>query len=141
MTFRSARREDLPAIVALVTEADTGVDARYVAAFESVEGDPRNEMLVAEEEGEVIAYLQITYIPGLGGHGRERAHVEAVRVRDGRRGRGVGRALMRHAIDRARARGCGLVQLMSNERRADAHRFYESLGFAQSHRGFRLTLE
>src|SRR5687768_6651664 len=89
VTFRGARREDLPAIVALVAEAATDVDARYAAAFESVDGDPRNEMLVAEEEGEVIAFLQVTYIPGLGGHGRERAHIEAVRVREDSRGRGV----------------------------------------------------
>jgi hypothetical protein len=48
---------------------------------------------------------------------------------------------MRHAIECARARRCGLVQLMSNKRRGDAHRFYGSLGFAESHNGFRLTLE
>jgi GNAT superfamily N-acetyltransferase len=127
--------------VALVAEGEAEVDERYVTAFEAVERDPRNEMLVAEDAGEVVAYLQITYIPGLGGHGRERAHVEAVRVREDRRGSGIGRELMRQAIERARARRCGLVQLMSNKRRADAHRFYASLGFAESHNGFRLTLE
>jgi GNAT superfamily N-acetyltransferase len=67
--------------------------------------------------------------------------VEAVRVRADHRGRGVGRELMLHAIERARERGCTLVQLMSNARRGDAHRFYDSLGFVESHKGFRLLIE
>ena len=141
MKFRDARRDDLPAIVALVTDEEGEVDGRYTAAFDAVDRDPRNEMLVAEDGGEVVAYLQITYIPGLGGHGRERAHVEAVRVRADRRGARIGRELMARAVERARERDCTLVQLMSNRRRVDAHRFYESLGFERSHNGFRLLLE
>lgn len=47
---------------------------------------------------------------------------------------------MKRAVDRARLRGCGLVQLTSNKRRTDAHRFYASLGFARSHDGFKLAL-
>ena len=145
MTFRSAQRDDLPAIVALITdEAAVGpaaVDERYHAAFEAVARDPRNDMVVAEDEGEVIACLQVTYIPGLGGHGRERAHVEAMRVRADRRGDGIGGELLRHTIELAHERGCTLVQLMSNKRREDAHRFYRSLGFEESHKGLRLVLD
>jgi GNAT superfamily N-acetyltransferase len=139
--FRPAREDDLPALVALVTEDEGVVDDRYRAAFDAVVRDARNELLVAEDEGEVVACLQLTYIPGLGGHGRERAHLEAVRVRADRRGEGIGGELIRHAIERARERGCTLVQLMSNRRRVDAHRFYGSLGFAESHAGFKRTLE
>ncbi|MGW7435775.1 GNAT family N-acetyltransferase [Streptomyces sp. NPDC054849] len=77
----------------------------------------------------------------LGQNGRERALVEAVRVRADRRGAGLGAELMRLAVERARGRGCGLVQLTSDKRRAEAHRFYERLGFARSHEGFKLHLE
>ncbi|MDH3235101.1 MAG: GNAT family N-acetyltransferase, partial [Alphaproteobacteria bacterium] len=48
--------------------------------------------------------------------------------------------LMREAIDRARQRGCGLVQLTSDKERSDAHRFYERLGFAATHDGMKLEL-
>ena len=48
---------------------------------------------------------------------------------------------MRHAIERARALGCRLVQLTSDKERADAHRFYRRLGFVDSHHGFKLRLE
>jgi GNAT superfamily N-acetyltransferase len=48
--------------------------------------------------------------------------------------------MMRHAIDRARAAGCGLVQLTTDRSRTDAHRFYERLGFVPSHVGMKLDL-
>lgn len=46
----------------------------------------------------------------------------------------------RDAIEAARQDGCGLVQLTSDKRRADAIRFYESLGFEASHEGLKLPL-
>jgi GNAT superfamily N-acetyltransferase len=66
--------------------------------------------------------------------------VEAVRVRSDQRGAGLGERLMRWAIDEARARGCGLVQLTTDASRVDAHRFYERLGFTASHVGMKLPL-
>lgn len=66
--------------------------------------------------------------------------MEAVRIRADRRGGGLGARLMELAADRARERGCGLMQLTSNKRRGAAHRFYERLGYARSHEGFKLPL-
>lgn len=148
MLIRAATLRDLPAIIALVAHEDEVVDPAtvrpgddYVKAFLAVDDDPRNEMLVLEDTDEaVIGYLQITYIPGLGRGGRERALMEAIRVRPDRRERGRGHHLVRHAIERARDRGCGMVQLMSNKSRRDAHRFYTSLGFAKTHDGFKLDI-
>jgi GNAT superfamily N-acetyltransferase len=48
---------------------------------------------------------------------------------------------MSRALDQARKRGCRLAQLTSDKRRAEAHRFYERLGFADSHSGYKLVLE
>ncbi|WP_308426790.1 GNAT family N-acetyltransferase [Streptomyces xantholiticus] len=117
------------------------VDDACVRAFDAIDADRRNEMMVLDEgDGTVLGCLQLTYIPGLGRHGQERALIEAVRIRADRRGAGLGRDLLTRAIDRARERGCTLVQLTSNKRRAEAHRFYASLGFARSHDGFKLSL-
>lgn len=148
MIFRTATRQDLPAILALLADeekvvdpASVVVDAAYERAFETIDSDSRNEMLVlADESGTVLGCLQATYIPGLGEHGDERALVEAVRVRADRRGEGLGRELVTQAVERARGRGCALVQLTSDKRRSAAHRFYTSLGFARSHDGFKLAL-
>ncbi|MER7050814.1 GNAT family N-acetyltransferase [Streptomyces sp. NPDC000351] len=53
-----------------------------------------------------MACLQATYIPGLGKGGAERALIEAVRIRADRRGSGLGRIFMEHAVTRSRAPGC-----------------------------------
>ncbi|MER5348887.1 GNAT family N-acetyltransferase [Kitasatospora sp. NPDC002551] len=148
MILRTATRRDLPAVIALLTDEDkvTGpapveVGEAYARAFADIDADPRNEMLVLDEgDGTVLGYLQVTYIPGLGRGGAERALVEGVRVRADRRGAGLGRELMVRVIERARERGCTLVQLTSDKRRTGAHRFYASLGFDRSHDGFKLTL-
>ncbi|MFD7559897.1 GNAT family N-acetyltransferase [Streptomyces sp. NPDC059533] len=151
MNFREATRRDLPAVLALLADEDEVVDPGSVVvdeaserAFASIAADARNEVLVLTDgdapDGVVIGCLQLTYIPGLGQGGRERALVEAVRVRADRRGEGLGAELMRLAVARAGERGCGLVQLTSNKRRTAAHRFYERLGFARSHEGFKLSL-
>ncbi|MFB6708815.1 GNAT family N-acetyltransferase [Streptomyces sp. NPDC056333] len=147
MILRIATRADLPAVLALLADenrvvdpASVVVDGAYEKAFADIESDPRNEMLVLVDGDTVLGCLQATYIPGLGKRGGERALIEAVRIRADRRGGGLGRELMRQAVDRARLRGCALVQLTSGKRRADAHRFYESLGFDRSHEGFKLAL-
>ncbi|MFG2984510.1 GNAT family N-acetyltransferase [Streptomyces sp. NPDC048258] len=150
MIFRMATREDLPAVLALLADEDRVVDPASIVvdeaqerAFAAIGADARNEMLVLTDDdgAAVLGCLQLTYIPGLGQNGRDRALVEAVRIRADRRGGGLGAELMKLAADRARERGCGLVQLTSNKRRTAAHRFYERLGFARSHEGFKLHLE
>jgi GNAT superfamily N-acetyltransferase len=66
--------------------------------------------------------------------------VEAVRVAASARGHGLGSTMMRWAIEDARSRGAALVQLTSDARREEAHRFYGRLGFSPSHVGFKLFL-
>ena len=151
MEFRSAERVDVPAILQLLADDDISrargfgvvpeeVDAAIWAAFEAIDADPDNELVVAEDAGEVIATCQLTFTPGLSRGGGWRMTIEAVRVRADRRSGGIGRNLMAYAMDRARDRGCRVVQLTTDKRRVDAHRFYESLGFVASHEGMKLSL-
>jgi GNAT superfamily N-acetyltransferase len=72
--------------------------------------------------------------------GMARGTIEAVRVRADVRGQGVGEGLVRWAVEEARRRGCGVVQLTSDASRVGAHRFYERLGFTASHVGMKLGL-
>lgn len=143
MTIRRARREDVPAIVALYADDMLGQSREtpdaldvYYAAFDRLDG----ELYVGERDGAVVATLQLTIIQQLSARGGKVAQIEAVRVARALRSRGLGAELVRHAIDRARAAGCARVQLTSNSRRRDAHRFYERLGFTASHTGFKLSL-
>jgi GNAT superfamily N-acetyltransferase len=151
MKFRIADRRDVPVVLDLLADDDIArdrgfgvvpeqVDASIWAAFEAIDADPNNELIVAEDGGAVVATCQLTFTPGLSRNGAQRMTVEAVRVRTDLRGRGVGRLMMTYAIERARERGCRLVQLTTDKRRAEAYRFYSSLGFDNSHEGMKLTL-
>ncbi|MGV9337202.1 GNAT family N-acetyltransferase [Streptomyces sp. NPDC003688] len=145
--IRRAGADDIPAIVAMLADDPLGAqrespdDLRpYFAAFERLDADPNQHLVVAVLEGRVIGTLHLTIIPGLSRKGATRALIEAVRVHADQRGSGLGSELIRWAVDRARDLGCTLVQLTSDKARTDAHRFYERLGFTSSHEGFKLNL-
>jgi GNAT superfamily N-acetyltransferase len=147
VTFRRAEAADLPAIVAMLADDPLGRtrerpgDPAYGRAFQAIAAD-RNQLLAVavEDGGHVIGTLQLTFIPGLSHAGAWRGEVEAVRIAAARRGTGLGRQMLEWAIERCRERGCRMVQLTSNRSRAEAHRFYERLGFRASHTGFKLAL-
>jgi len=114
--------------------------AAYQRAFHAIDGDSAHLLVVAEAETGIVATLQLSFLPGLARRGALRAQIEAVRVREDYRGRGLGEALMNWAIDEARRQGCALVQLTSDKSRRAAHRFYTRLGFVASHEGMKLRL-
>lgn len=113
----------------------------YYTAFEAIDRDPNNELVVATLDGRTVGVLQLTFIPYLTYRGRWRALIEGVRVDSSVRSSGIGRMLFEWAIERARQRGCRIVQLTSDKMRPDAIRFYQSLGFVASHEGFKLYLD
>jgi GNAT superfamily N-acetyltransferase len=145
--FRRATEADLPVVVAMLADDVLGATrespddlAPYLAAFKAIDADPNQFLVSAVRDGEVVGTMQLTFLPGLSRKGATRAQIEGVRVRSTERGTGLGSQLMVWAIDQARERGCNLVQLTSDTARADAHRFYEQLGFTASHLGFKLAL-
>lgn len=146
-SIREARHDDIPAIVALLADDPLGRTredpedlAAYRRAFDEVGNQAGNVILVAETGGAVVGCLQLTVIPGLARRGMRRGQIEGVRVSAAQRGRKLGEQMISEAITRARAAGCGLVQLTTDRSRADAHRFYERLGFVATHLGMKLML-
>ncbi|GAA1708933.1 GNAT family N-acetyltransferase [Fodinicola feengrottensis] len=148
LDIRRARREDVPAIVTLLADdavsVARGITAEVVdghfEAFDALDADPNQLLWVLTENDEIIGTQQLTFIPGISRHGAWRAQIEAVRISSMRRGAGLGAFFIEAAVEEARKRGCALVQLTSDTRRTDAHRFYERLGFTKSHAGFKLAL-
>lgn len=149
LTYRRAVEADLPFIVKLLTDdavratddrPDEPFHPRYVAALRELEADPNQMMMLAVLEGETVGTIQLTFIPGIAGLGTKRCLVEAVHIAPAHRSRGLGTRMIQWAIEQARERGCGMVQLTSNKKRLDAHRFYERLGFLKSHEGFKYYL-
>jgi len=147
LTFREATHADLPAIAALLADDVLGTERdgnrhmdAYAHALSAIQAQRGNAILLAMLDADVVGLLQLTFIPGLSRGGMLRAQIEGVRVGSAHRGQRIGEAMFAHAIQRARDAGCGLVQLTTDKRRPDAHRFYERLGFEASHEGLKLTL-
>lgn len=150
MKFRTATRADLPDIVRLLADDHLGgsrerysdpLPGEYGIAFDGLQRISAEVILAMDEDGRVIGCLQLLILPGLGSLGKQRAQIEAVRIESTLRGRGLGSQLIGYAIDRAKQRGCKLVQLTSDNSRQGAHRLYERLGFKASHVGMKLTLD
>ena len=148
LTMRLARRDEVPQLVALLADDQLGaaredlsepLSQAYYDAFDAMAASPDNEMMVAEVEERIVGCLQLTFIPGLSRLGALRGQIESVRVSAEVRGGGYGRRMFESAIARCREKGCKTVQLTTDKSRADAHRFYGSLGFVASHEGLKLT--
>lgn len=148
--FRKAHSGDLPAMIALLADDPLGAareiaaerpDRAYLDAFAAIDADSNQLLAVAiDDDDRVIGCLQLSFIPGLSRTGMWRGQIESVRIAANHRGSGLGAAMIEWAVEQARARGCGLVQLASDKRRPDAIRFYEKLGFVASHEGLKLDL-
>lgn len=148
LRFREARREDVPAVVAMLADDTLGATRElgdldpYYAAFDAMQAEAANQVIVAEDEtGAIVATYQLTLISGLSLAAARRAQVESVRVASSLRGQGAGHQMFADVEARARAAGCGLIQLTMNASRADSKRFYEDLGFTASHIGFKRYLD
>jgi len=148
--FRFAEREDIPAIVALLADDELGArrerpspadEGVYLDTFDLMAAQGFNKYLLAVDGQDVLlGCLQITIISGLSRAGMKRAQLEGVRVATAARGQGIGRQLFTEAHDIAKREGCGLVQLTTDRMRADALRFYEQLGYENTHNGMKLKL-
>ena len=147
--IRLATREDLPTLVRLLADDEIGrqredptdpPNDKYKEAFEAIAADPDNDLVVMEENGVCVGCLQITIFPGFDRLGARRGWIEGVRVASHLRGQRRGRDLLVWTIDHARNNGCEFVQLAVNKSRAEAIRFYRSLGFVADHEGMKLSL-
>ena len=135
-TIREATEADLPAVLALY--AQPGLDDGRVLPVEQAREVfaqfaryPSYRLFVAELSGEVVGTYALLVMHNLAHQGTPSAIAEDVVVSEAHQRRGLGRALMAHALQQARAAGCYKLALSSNARRTDAHAFYRSLGFQQ----------
>jgi hypothetical protein len=128
LVMRRARQDDLAVIVRMLADDALGskrerfaipLAEAYLRAFEAIDADPNNELIIASREDGFVGVLQLTFIPSL---------------------TYMGQALLRWAIERARSRGCRIVQLTTDKARRDARRVYERLVLVASHEGLKLHL-
>jgi GNAT superfamily N-acetyltransferase len=109
-------------------EPDVAAAAARFARFAAY---PDYAVYLAEEDGVPVGTFALLVLDNLAHGGAPDGVVENVVVAEGWRGHGIGRAMMRFAMERCAAAGCYKLVLSSNVRREAAHRFYEDLGFVQ----------
>jgi GNAT superfamily N-acetyltransferase len=133
-----ARGEDLEQLVDLlgvlfVQEAEFAPDAQKQrrALREILADASRGRVYVAREAGGVVGMCSLLYTVSTA-EGGKAAWLEDLVVRPDRRGRGIGRMLLEHAIGRARADGVLRITLLSDADNERAHALYRKLGFAHS---------
>ncbi|MEJ7795879.1 MAG: GNAT family N-acetyltransferase [Nocardioides sp.] len=139
MEIRRAANDEHAVIGELTVEAyaafTTGAEDFYVEHLRDAAARDRDaELWVAEVEGDVVGTLTIAPEGSpwreLGRPGEGEFRMLA--VAPAARGRGVGEALVRHALDRFRAAGNGRVVLCSLVDMDAAHRIYRRLGFVRA---------
>ncbi len=151
MIIRKAERDDVHFIVQMLANDDLGklredyqepLPEKYYSAFEHIDNDPNQELVViVNDNNRVIGTLQLSFIQYLTYQGGIRAQIEAVRVHEDYRGKGIGKRLFLWAIERSKNKGAHVVQLTTDKKRPDALKFYKALGFQDSHEGLKLHIQ
>ena len=143
---RPATDADLPAVLALYGQPD--MDDGAVLPISDAQGllarfaaYPDYTLYVAEQDQVIVGTFALLVMDNLGHLGAPSAIVEDVMVAPDRHRNGIGRDMMRFAIDTAKAKGCYKMMLSSNVRRERAHAFYEQLGFTRHGYSFRIDLD
>lgn len=149
MIFRRATKNDVPFIIKMMAIDKLGklrenyqepMPECYYTAFEIINSDPNQELMVVENENDpkILGTFQLTFIPYLSFQGKLRAQIENVFVQEDLTGQGIGKKMFEWAIERAKERNAHLLQLTSDKKRPRAIKFYEDLGFIASHEGMKL---
>jgi ribosomal protein S18 acetylase RimI-like enzyme len=142
--IRKACKNDINSIVSLLKDDELGGvreelgHPNYLLAFNKINNDPQQLLIVCELDNLIIGTAQLTLIPYINRKGITRGLIEGVRVHSSYRGKGIGKEMFKWLINESRQRGCKIVQLTTDKSRIEALKFYKSLGFIDTHIGMKL---
>jgi ribosomal protein S18 acetylase RimI-like enzyme len=106
--------------------------------FERMASYPDYRLWVAVVGDRIVGTFALLVMDNLGHRGTPAGVIESVVVDPAWQRQGIGRMMMRHALDECRARGCYKAVLSSNVEREQAHAFYDALGFERHGYSFRV---
>ena len=141
MIIRLAIEADLGGVLKLYEQLNPGDKDMDSAVAETrwheLLGREGINFFVVEQGGLLVGTTVLVVVPNLSRGGRPYGLIENVVTDESVRGQGIGKAMMAHVVEAAWEQDCYKVMLLSNAKRAEAHRFYEACGFSgDSKRGF-----
>jgi GNAT superfamily N-acetyltransferase len=129
--IRDAMPGDAPRLVELIHQLGHEIDEKTV----------RENLATLDKAGEtpIVATLDKAVVGLIGVHRMVTVHrpapvgrIPVLVVAQEAKGHGIGRMLVEAAEQWCRARGCKLMEVTSNDRRAEAHAFYRHMGYERS---------
>lgn len=133
--IRYAVKEDTRAAYKLVTllGSDTFTYEQFETCF--IYNLINNHIILFEENGDAVGIGMLCIFYPLH-HAQKIAEVMELVVMSDTRGKGIGRKLLDEMTKIALNNECAGIELASNKKRIDAHRFYKREGFSDSHLKF-----
>jgi GNAT superfamily N-acetyltransferase len=137
---RAARPSDASPLVELIRELGHEIDEKTVRSNLTTLKTLGETPLVAELDRDVVGLVGV--------HRMVTVHRPApvgrmpvLVVAKAAQGHGIGRMLVDAAEQWCRDRGCGLIEVTSNDRRAEAHAFYRHMGYERTSMRFMKRLQ
>jgi predicted N-acetyltransferase YhbS len=136
MIIEKLNIDDIPNLLKLYDELisfESSLD-KSIETYKEMLMDENYFLIVAKEDTKIVGsvlgiYCKCLVMPFL--------VIEDVIVKDGLRGKGIGRELMETMDEFAKTKDCSYAILVSSDYRKKAHKFYENIGFIDGVRGFR----
>ena len=137
-----ARKEQLPGILDLYRQLVPGEEPLNANDADMIWDKSAQQGVIyfaAADGDKIISSLYLAIIPNLTRGGRSNGFIENVITHEEYRGKGIGKKLMRMAVEYGKANGCYKVVLLSGIKRKEAHAFYQKCGFdGDSKRGYEI---
>jgi GNAT superfamily N-acetyltransferase len=136
VTIRDVEPRDAAPVAALLGELGYPTAPEQAAErLARIAADPTTWVIVADAGGD-LAGLGALHVQNLVEHDELGCEVAGLVVGQRFRRRGIGELLMQALEDEARRRGGKAMVLNTAHRRADAHAFYEALGYEHTGRRY-----
>ena len=143
--IREASEKDLPDILSLYSQL--GMDKGQILPidkakeiYDRIGTYPNYKIYVATVGESVVGVFALLVMDNLGHLGAPSGVIEDVVVDISWRRKGIGKQMLRFAIECCREAGCYKLALSSNLKRKDTHSFYKSLGFDMHGYSFKVEI-
>lgn len=146
LVLREVNEADIPHVMKLYRQSDMDngagySDAEAMEAFRRFQKYPDYRIYLVWDGDVAVGTFALAILDNLLHGGVKSGLIEAVVVNEDYQGQGVGKLMMREALQVAQQKGCYKVSLSSNLRREQAHQFYDGLGFKRHGISFLMELE